>query len=675
MKGYSGLKKAEVFFVLAVILLAIGLPLTNGLFPRPVSAQNAVAISGNFYTQKFVIPVGGSVDVSSVYVVAFNQGTEAATFIVSSSAPTAPDVTIRLSETQFVLDPAQSREVQVGVYVGANATPGIHDIMVNVQAHKETTEGIIQVLGSAEQKASLSIVGEAGNVHVETVSPSGGRVQTHIRLWKVIDGEQYEFAESVTGVLDKVISPGHYIVKAYSMGVELASEEFDIAHLEQVSRTFTVETIYFKYFEPTLATNVNTGAPGYAQMVYTIANVYQPVANAAVNLVVKFEGSDLEMVPGILTLSELSTGDTGVPYQYFPSAGWEKGTYTFQLELYLGGQLYARSEEKTLDVGLPSGRSMWWLWILLGVLAAAGLGFLVFFLLKRRKKEEEKPRKAEKKRKEEKPARKAEEPVRKPEPYRPPEPVRPAPPPPPPEEEPIIQPSPLASVSSLKARMASLGRDQGAGKPVEEQPGAEQDNPVEPAYEAKAFDVVPPPPKVEPEPPAVKKAQKPPSGEKPAGHKPGIFSKVTATGKKESPKPPTAHGPAPVQPESDIQINWPPKSVEPPKPASDVQINWPPKSVEPPKPASDVQVNWPPKPAEPPKPKVEAAPSAPAPEEETAGEQPSESQIPPSRSSFAEAARLRMEARQRATGTDSTGGAPEEAPPGGGGTGEPGEGE
>ncbi len=91
------------------------------------------------------------------------------------------------------------------------------------------------------------------------------------------------------------------------------------------------------------------------------------------------------------------------------------------------GQLMAETVEQTLKVG--GGGVASWLWIIfviLGVLGAAGLGFLIFFLLKRRKKEEEKPRKAEKKRKEEKPARKAEEPVRKPEPYRPPEPVRPA---------------------------------------------------------------------------------------------------------------------------------------------------------------------------------------------------------------------------------------------------------
>ena len=297
MSGCSGLKRAGAFFFLAVLLLTMGLPLAAGLPPGPVSAQNAVAISGNFYTQKFVIPVGGHVDVESVYVVAFNQGTEAATFTVSYIA-SAPDVTLVLSEEQFVLDPAESRRVQVGVYVGANATPGMHEITVSVKAERETSEGVVLVLGSAAQKASLSIVGEAGSVHVESKSPGGNRIMSHIRLWKIIDGEQYEVAESRNGLLDVIVSPGSYVVKAFSMGVELASQELQVAHLGQLDITLSVETIYFKYFEPALARNVNTGAPGYAQIVYTIANVYEPVSNAAVNLVVKFEGADLEMIPG-----------------------------------------------------------------------------------------------------------------------------------------------------------------------------------------------------------------------------------------------------------------------------------------------------------------------------------------------------------------------------------------
>ena len=212
-----------------------------------------------------------------------------------------------------------------------------------------------------------------------------------------------------------------------------------------------------------------------------------------------------------------------------------------------------------------------------------------------------------------------------------------------------------------------MGRDQGTGKPAEEEPDTEKkDEPVETGLLASQPVPVPPPPKIEPERPAVKKveekAHKPPASEKPAGHKPGIFSKVTATGKKEPPKPPVAQEPAPVKPGDEITINWPPKTVEPPKPPSDVQINWPPKPVEPPKPSALEEAA---------RQRVEAqqnvvAPEEAAPEEEAATEEPSKPVSPPSRSSFSEAARLRMEARLRASEKGKTGAGPGESQPDGG---------
>jgi hypothetical protein len=480
MKGYSGLKRAGILTVLAVLLL------TTGLLPRPVSSAGPVAISGSFYTQRFQIPVGGSVSASSIYVVAFNQGTEAATFIVSSSAP--PDVTIGLSDNEFILAPSESRVVLVAVQVGADAVPGLYEVTVNVRAQRGEGEGV-EVIGSAEEVASLSIVGEAGSVHAVSMSPRGDPVLAHIRLWKIIDGELYEIAESHTGVIDTIVSPGTYLVKAFSMGVELASQQFDVAHLEQKSISLSVETIYFKYFAATLARNVNTGAPGYAQVVYTITNVYEPVANAAVNLVVTFEGADLEMIPGILTLSALNTGDTGVPYQYFPGAGWEEGTYSFQLELYLGGQFYAGTEPASLDVSVPGGQSRSWLWwILPGVVGGGGLGILIFFLWKRRKKkkEEEKPRKVK-------------QPAVKPEALRPPEPVRPVPPSRPVRPPPADEPAPLAAISSMRARMAAIERDQ-AIMEEEEESTAEMpdDHPDDGSSEGEPHVPVPPTPKIEP---------------------------------------------------------------------------------------------------------------------------------------------------------------------------------
>ena len=153
-------------------------------------------------------------------------------------------MTIGLSENEFVLDPAQSREVQVGVYVGANAVPGLYEITVNVKAQKRRGGGV-EVLGSAEQVASLSIVGEAGNVHVESVSPRGERVLTHIRLWKIIDGEQYEFAESVTGV-SRRLSRRQLCREGFQHGGGTRLTGIRHRPRRQKSITLTVETIYFK---------------------------------------------------------------------------------------------------------------------------------------------------------------------------------------------------------------------------------------------------------------------------------------------------------------------------------------------------------------------------------------------------------------------------------------------
>ena len=379
MKGYSSLKRAGTLSVLAILLM------TTWLVPRAVSASSPVAMSGSFYAQKFEIPVGGVVRNSSVYVVVFNQGTKAVAFVVGYAAPT--DVTLDLSETEFVLDPGQSKEVLVAVLVGANAVPGSYQITVNVEALGGGSG--IELLGAAEQGASLRIVREAGDVHVETVSLGGERLSSHVRLWKIVDGNEYEFAESVTGVLDATVSPGSYVVKAFSTGVELASQEFDVADQNQKSLTLTVEPIYFKSFDVVLE-NGSTEETSHAQVLYTIANVYRPVSETSVDLVVMLDGAHLETIPAILTMSALNTGDTVESYSYVPSAGWENGTYSYRLELYVGGELYASTRDVTPGTGATTQRGwLWVVWPVVGILCIAALGSLTFFVSKRRKKRHE----------------------------------------------------------------------------------------------------------------------------------------------------------------------------------------------------------------------------------------------------------------------------------------------
>jgi hypothetical protein len=675
------LSSAVAFFVLLGLFVPFFMPL-------PVQAAGGVAITGSFYAHYFQIPQGAIMGGPDINVSVANTGSEALGLNMSTSAETVADNTtadgihVGLSPSQagIVLNAGESRSFLVSVEVDDLVTPGSYRIWVTGEPYRSTSGGGIEILPVVRMSADLEVVGESGTVYVETVGRSGEPIAAVVRLYRVYNNRQYEVAYGDVGTLQARVAPGDFAVKAESKSGELlAQQSFQVAANEEKRISLTVETIYFEGFAANPAYSTETGELGYAQITYTINNVYQPIPVATVRLVVTFNGNALEGPRVIHTFEPLQVRREGQPYDYRPVDGWRKGTYGFSLQLYTGEDLYASTREVTLEVGggAAKGSSLWIIFVILGILGTAGLGFLIFFLLKRRQKGE-KPEKAEKKRKEEKPARKAEEPLPKPEPYRPAEHVRP---PEPvryeePTVEPTAEPATLSSVSSLKARMASLGRDQGTGKPAEEEPDAEKkDEPVETGPMASQPAPVPPPPKIDPERPAVKKVEekghKLPASEKPAGHKPGIFSKVTATGKKEPPKPPIAQGPAPVKPGDEITINWPPKTVEPPKPPGDVQINWPPKPVEPPKPSALEEAAR--QRAEAQQPVV--APEAAAPEEEAATEEPSAPQNPPSRSSFSEAARLRMEARQRASETGKTGAGTGESPPEGDATGGSGEGE
>jgi hypothetical protein len=666
---------------LCLVLTVVGAVLQAVISPAPVRAEGKLGVTGSFPNQVFEIPLGGSVSGPSIDMWVLNESTEQMGITVLTMAP--PGVTVSVQPADSLTLPSLSKlQLFVSVEVSTLAQLGVYEdgLSVIAQASRTSAEGV-QIVESVRLNASIAVVGDSGTVSAKTVSPTGDPVIAQIRLFKVIGGTNYEYAYSDDGIMEVLVSPGSFVAYAYKSGTSLAKTDvFEVAKDDHEDVVIEVRTLYFQGFglQPEY---LESGELSQARVVYTVVNLEREMANAEVRLSVNLGGTLLDTVP-ILNVDPLTLGRVGAPYLYAPAAGWEKGTYGFSLQLYADGELQTETIEQTLKVGGGGGvaSSLWIIFVILGILGAAGLGFLVFFLLKRRQKGEkpEKAEKKERKKKEEKPAPKAAEPVRKPEPYRPPEPVRPVQPVryEEPTVEPTAEPATLSTVSTLKARMASMGRDQGTGKPAEEEPDTEKkDEPVETGPLASQPAPVPPPPKIEPERPAVKKveekAHKPPASEKPAGHKPGIFSKVTATGKKEPPKPPVAQGPAPVKPGDEIQINWPPKSVEPPKPPSDVQINWPPKPVEPPKPSALEEAA---------RQRVEAqqhavTPEEAAPEEEAATEEPSEPVSPPSRSSFSEAARLRMEARQRASETRKPGAGPGESQPEGDADGGSGEGE
>lgn len=312
----------------------------------PVNAGGGIALSGSFSSQTFEIPQGSSVSAPSVDVVVFNNLDDAIGIRMSAQAPVG--VTVNLSESEFNLESGSQKAISISVKVTTDAAPGNYSISITAEAYKEGVQGI-QLLGSARQTAPLQVLGESGTVSVQAISPDGTPVIATIRLFKQIGSNKYEFAYSETGILNAIVSPGSYVAEGYVGGQLLDEKSFDIAAGETKTIELTVGTIYFEQFDILEYSNKDTGKFAFAEMVYTVKNVYEQVENAVVLLEVKRDGTSLEQKQ-IGSFSPLVVGSVGQSYQYTPLDGWISGDYSFKLILKINNEIYTSSTEKQIDV-------------------------------------------------------------------------------------------------------------------------------------------------------------------------------------------------------------------------------------------------------------------------------------------------------------------------------------
>ena len=90
----------------------------------------------------------------------------------------------------------------------------------------------------------------------------------------------------------------------------------------------------------------------------------------------------------LATLAPLEKGRLGLSYNYVPSGGWEKATYTFKLNLNIGGETYTTSREETLETGTitaQGGGNININWLLIGGIAGGVLLLIIVILLVRRR--------------------------------------------------------------------------------------------------------------------------------------------------------------------------------------------------------------------------------------------------------------------------------------------------
>jgi len=351
------------------------------LTPLPVKA-GGLAISGSFSRQQFELPQGVNISSPDIYVVIFNNADDALKINMTTGAPMG--VELALSEEDFALNTGEQKKVMVGINVTEDAVPGEYELKISAEAYREGAG--IKIVGSVAQTATLTIVGEAASVEVTTVNPSGEPVPAVVRLYKLVDSEKTDFGYSETGSLKVKVSPGKYLAEAYVAGEKLAEETFDIAADEEKTIILTVKTVCFEGFGILPNYYNETDKLAFAQVAYTINNLYQTYSEAEVVLKMTFDGTPLEETT-IATLTPLEKGRVELKYNYIPAGGWEDGTYGFMLQLKLEGEPYATTLEEQLNVsggGVPGAASHSRYYIIGGVAAAVIIGG-AYFLMKRRK--------------------------------------------------------------------------------------------------------------------------------------------------------------------------------------------------------------------------------------------------------------------------------------------------
>ena len=390
---HRGAKRFAPLLLLFVLLAALF------VLPGRANADGGVAISGSFSGQVFDLVQGSSVNVSSLYVAVFNTGNVSKNVRMSVDAPAG--VLVNLSETDFVLPAGGEQQVMVVIKATADASPGDHEVDITAEPYIANPEGI-QVVGAAGVSATVRIVGQGGNVTVNLVNADSAPIIGEVRLYRVISGKEYEVARSMTGSLSMVVAPGSFYAVAYAGEDELANASFDVAANQNKVINLVGRTIYFAGFDPVPYYSKDTGLLHHLNMVYTVENLYQPVSDIEFFMLVSRDGTQLERT-SIFSMPKLDLGSFGMSYNnYVPADGWVDGSYSFQLQLYIGNKLFTTTLAKSFNVsgdsvnptatpagggggnssaGVSAG-------MIIGIVVAVVIAgaVLTYFILKRRKK-------------------------------------------------------------------------------------------------------------------------------------------------------------------------------------------------------------------------------------------------------------------------------------------------
>ena len=365
----------------AVWLAPLTILLMSSLLMVLPAKAGGLAMSGSFYRQELEMPLGTSLNTPDIYVVVFNNSNE--NYNISMTTETPMGVELALSEKDFQLMPGEQKKVNIGIKVSDTAIPGEYTLRISAEARKEGAG--IQLLGSSGQTAKLTIVGEVASVEVTTVTPDGTPVAAMVKLYKQSSNRSFSVGYSETGSLKMKVSPGSYLAEAYVAGNKLANKTFSVAANETKKINLEVKTVYFEGFGIVPNYNTKTKELAFAQVVYSVNNLLEAFPEAKVILKVTESGAPLDETT-LATLAPLEKGRVGLSYNYIPGSGWQRATYTFKLELHIGGKPYISSKEEKLELGEGTAAPGNINWLLIGGIAGGVVILILIIMLMMRRR-------------------------------------------------------------------------------------------------------------------------------------------------------------------------------------------------------------------------------------------------------------------------------------------------
>ena len=344
----------------------------------PVTADGGLGITGTFYQHDFRLTPGDTYTNPDVYVAIINNSSEAINLKMETVTP--PGVTMVLTPNDINLPAGGQQKIDVALSIDNNTTPGEYTITIRGTLQPQNGSGIV-VTSAVEQNAQLTVLGEAGDLHLTIHSVDGPILVTEIHVYRKENNQFLPAAYSATGELTTRLAPGDYRIQVYFQGTEILTSDFSIAADEKKEISLIGQTILIDSFVVQPVYSPGTKKLAYINILYNIRNIDALLKNAKAVLKVSTDAGPLEDVD-IFSVPSLDVGNTGGSYKYIPAAGWADTNYHFNMIIESSDKVYGNSPEKQYisPVTPVSPIKKWMLigGIVLGVIIITGAAILFF---------------------------------------------------------------------------------------------------------------------------------------------------------------------------------------------------------------------------------------------------------------------------------------------------------